>query len=205
MAATADSWEDRNVQRLAKPAVAWPVEVVEFEHRALRRRTNRLILIVMALAFVALGTIFALAGIFPGLVDEERVTVTDERAQAWLAAILFGLPFATGLLVRWLIQPRIRRRPDEADHPWRFQATRESLRVDTAGGRFLEGPWSRWRYAGYRYALVKNNRIPTALVIACEGEEIGIEFSRFPRRAAGQLAAAVLQGLASAGHGDRTA
>jgi hypothetical protein len=202
MAKQTSAWEDRSLRSLARRQVALPVEAVELTQDALRRRANRLVLIMAAAEFVALATIFAVAGIFPGFIDHDRITVEGD-AELWLVGVLIGLPAGSALLVRWLVQSRIRARPDEADHPWRFLATREGLSVTNAGNGRLEGPWSDWTYAGYRYISVKHNRIPTGIKIACQGTVIFLELSRFRRRVALDLIRAVMQGLESVGHTDR--
>lgn len=195
-------WQDDVLRRLAKKKVPLPADVTELTHEALLRKTRRFILILVAVEMVALGTIFAFAGIFPGFVDEARIGF-DAEAELWVTAILIGLPVGSGLLVRWLIGGRIRRRPDEGDHPWRFLVTGEGMDVTTAGGRRLAGPWPSWTYRGYRYITVKHSRIPIGLTVACDDTEIAIEFSRFTRRDATALMRAVMQGLESIGHTDR--
>jgi hypothetical protein len=195
------AWKDDVLRRLARKRVPLPVDVTELTHAALRRRTRRIILITVGIEFAALAILLAAFGIFPGFVDESRIGF-DAEAELWLAAALIGLPVGCGLLVRWLIGPRIRRRPDEADHPWRFLVTAEGMDVTTAGGRRLAGPWSRWTYRGYRYLVMKHNRIPTGLTVACDDTEIFLELSRFSRRDALALVRGVLQGLESAGHTD---
>lgn len=196
-------WQDPILRRLAKKQVTLPVEVTELTHAELRRKTNRLILVMIGLEFAVFAILFAVMGIFPGFVDETRFTALDANAEFWLAVVLLSLPLGTGLLVRWLIGPRIRRRPDEADHPWRFRLTAEGMEVATPNDRRLAGSWPSWTYRGYRYLSVKGNRIPIGLVVACDGTEIAIEFSRFRRRESATLIRGVLQGLASAGNTDR--
>ncbi|HKY94037.1 MAG TPA: hypothetical protein VJL84_01975 [Kiloniellales bacterium] len=203
MAKDSGPWKDGALRRLAKKPVALPVEVAELDHATLIRRTNRLILILVSAEFVAFAILFAVVGVLPGFVDQSRFTEIDPQAELWLAAILFGVPLLTGLLIRWLIHARIRRRPDEADHPWRFRVTADGMEVASAQDRHLAGPWANWTWRGYSYLLVKGSRIPTALHLACEDTGIVIEFSRFRRREATQIIRAVLQGLASVGHTDR--
>ena len=198
MAKDEGPWRDSALRALAKRPVPLPFTASEVTHDQLRRKFRRVLLALGLFAFVLFVIIFAAAGIFPAF-----ITSPDFAGDAWdLAAVLFGVPLGTVLLVWLLVRGRVRRRADEADHPWRFTATPEGLTVDTAGGRRFAGPWSAWRYAGYRYLTLKGSRIPTGLEIALGGTTLAVEFSRFGRRAAGQLAAALLRGLASAGQRD---
>lgn len=196
-------WQDWNLHRLAKPAVSLPLALSELHHSALKRKVKLFFLVSMASIFVIFAVLFAVLGIFPGFIDREAHPSFDANAELTLLAVLVGLPIFTGLLILLLIHGRFRRRQDEDDHPWRFVATRDGLEVTSAGGRKLAGPWSEWRYAGYRYMRVKTSRVPTSLVVILGNDPVEIEFSRFRRRDAGQLAAAVLQGLAAAGRTDR--
>lgn len=93
MAKQTSAWEDRSLRSLARRQVALPVEAVELTQEALRRRANRLVLIMAAAEFVAIGTIFAVAGVFPGFIDQDRITVEGD-AELWLAVVLIGLPAA---------------------------------------------------------------------------------------------------------------
>jgi hypothetical protein len=196
-------WKDDVVRRLAKKQVALPIEVVELDHATLLRRTRDFLLIFMGVEFAALAILFAVIGVLPGFMDYAQFTEVDPHAELWLAAFLFGAPLFSGLLVRWLIGRRIRRRPDEADHPWRFRLTAEAMEVTSAQNRTLAGPWAKWTYRGYGYITIKTSRIPISLHVACEDTEISVEFSRFRRREATRIMRGVLQGLASAGNTDR--
>ena len=196
-------WKDDVVRRLAKKQVALPIEVAELDHATLMRRTNRLLLILIGVEFAALAILFAIMGLLPGFIDRERFTEIPSDIEWTMAAILFGVPLFSGLLIRWLIHGRIRRRKDEADHPWRFRLTAEGMEVTSTQHRTLAGPWAKWTYRGYGYLSIKGSRIPISLHVACEDTEITIEFSRFRRREATQIMRAALQGLASAGNTDR--
>jgi hypothetical protein len=198
MAKDQGAWRDSSLRRLAKTEVTLPLTASELTHAQLRRKFRIVMLALGGFAFAVFAIAFAAAGIFPGFVTSPGF-VGDEWV---LAAVLFGVPLGAVLLAWLLVQGRVRRRADEADHPWSFTATREGLTVSTTGGRRFEAPWSAWRYAGYRYMTLKNNRIPIGLDIELAGTQLAVEFSRFGRRAAGQLAAALLQGLASAGQRD---
>lgn len=203
MAKDKGPWKDDVVRRLAKKPVAFPLEVAELEHAALIRRTRNFLLIFIGVEFAALAVLFAAMGMLPGFMDYERFTEVDPDAELWLAAILFGAPLFSALLIRWGIGRRIRRRPDEADHPWRFRLTAEGMEVTSAQNRTLAGPWAKWTYRGYGYITIKNSRIPISLHVANGESEIAVEFSRFRRRDATRLIRGVLQGLASAGNTDR--
>jgi len=203
MAREEGPWQDSILHRLAKPAVALPLQVSELRHDELKRKVKRFVLAATAITFLVFALLFAVLGIFPGFIDRDALTSFDDNAELTLLALLFGLPIGTGLLVLLLIHGRFRRRKDEDDHPWRFAVTRDGLEVVSAGGNRLVGAWAEWQFAGYRYLSLKGNRMPTGLEVAQGGDRVEIEFSRFRRRDAGQLAAAVLQGLASAGRTDR--
>jgi hypothetical protein len=198
MAKDQGPWRDGALRALAKRAVELPFAASELTHAQLRRKFRIVLLTLGLFAFALFAITFAAMGILPGFISSPGF-VGDEWT---LAAVLFGVPLGAVLLAWLLVQGRVRRRADEADHPWSFTATQEGLAVTTAGGRRHAGPWSAWRYAGYRYITVKHSRIPTALEVELEGTRLVVEFSRFGRRAAGRLAAALLRGLASAGQRD---
>lgn len=202
MAKDEGPWKDNVVRRLAKKQVAFPIEVAELDHATLMRRTRNFLLIFMGVEFAALAIVFAVMGMLPGFMDYARFTEVDPDAELWLAAVLFGAPLLSALLVRLMIGRRIRRRPDEADHPWRFQLTAEGMEVTSAQNRTLAGAWAKWTYRGYGYITIKSSRIPISLHVACDGTDIEIELSRFRRREAIQITRGVLQGLASAGNTD---
>lgn len=203
MAKDKGPWKDDVLRRLAKRQVAFPLEVAELEHGALVRRMRRFLLIIVGVEFVALAVLFAVMGVLPGFVDHSRVTGVDSDTELTLAGVLFGAPLLTWLLAWWFIQPRIRRRPDEADHPWRFRLDAGGMAVASAQDRRLAGPWAEWTYRGYGYITVKSSRIPTALHVGCGEDQVTIEFTRFRRRDATQIIRGLLQGLASAGNTDR--
>jgi len=191
-------WQDSTLRALAKRQVALPLTASELTHAQLRRKLRIVLLALGGFTFVLFAIIFAAAGILPGFVTSPGF-VGDQ----WdLAAVLFGVPLGAVLLVWLLVHGRVKRRPDESDHPWSFTASHEGLVVSTAGGRRYEGPWSAWRYAGYRYMTLKGSRIPTGLDLEQGTTRFEVIFSRFGRRAAGLLAAALLQGLARAGQRD---
>jgi len=198
MAKDQGPWRDGALRALAKRAVALPFAASELTHGQLRRKLKIVLLTLGLFAFALFAITFAAMGILPGFISSPGFV-----GDTWmLAAVLLGVPLGAVLLAWLLVQGRVRRRADEADHPWSFTATQEGLAVTTAGGRRHAGPWSAWRYAGYRYITVKHSRIPTALEVELEGTRLAVEFSRFGRRAGGRLAAALLRGLASAGQRD---
>jgi len=203
MAQPEGPWKDDVVRRLAKKQVAFPLEVAELEHGALVRRLRCFILISMGVAFAALAILFAAMGMLPGFFDYSRFTAVEPDAELTLAGILFGAPVLTGLLIWWIVYRRFRRRPDEADHPWRFRLDAGGMEVASAQNQVLAGPWATWSYRGYGYVTIKSSRVPISLHVACGESEITIEFSRFRRREATQLIRGVLQGLAGAGNTDR--
>lgn len=195
-------WSDYVLRGLAKRRVEVPLRVTELTHAAVIRRFWRMLAGLMAGSFGALALLFAALGLLPGFIDRARYAAVESGVETTLLAVLFGTPLLIGILVFAVARPRVRPRPDEADHPWHFQATAEGLSVTSAGGRRWQGAWGDWRYAGYRYIQIKMNRVPVALAIARDGQEITVEFARFRRREALALAAAILRGLASAGQGD---
>lgn len=198
MAKDTGPWRDPALRALARRPVALPFQASELTHGQLRRKLRVLLLALFVIAFALFGALFAAVGIFPGFVTSPGF-VGDQ----WdLVAVLFGVPLGAVLLVWLLVRGRVRRRPDEADRPWSFTATTEGLSVATAAGRRYAGPWSAWRYAGYRYLSIKGSRVPTGLELELGGTLLAVEFSRFGRRDAGRLAAALLRGLASAGQRD---
>jgi len=95
----------------------------------------------------------------------------------------------------------VRRRADEDDHPWRFRATGEEFSVQRQRGTALRAPWSRWRYEGYRYSIIKNQTVIVALELSLEGERMAIDLKR--TRRSRDLMRAVLQRLAAHGITDR--
>jgi hypothetical protein len=196
-------WKDDVLRRLAKKRVPLPVVVTELTHAQLRLRMRNFLLIFVGGEFAALAIMFALMGMLPGFIDREKFTSFDSSTEWTFAAFLFGLPLLSALLIWWIAGGRIRRRPDEPDHPWRFDVTTERMEVTSAQNRTLAGPWAQWLYRGYGYVTVKHSRIPISLHVACDEAEITIEFSRFRRREATQLFRAVLQCLAAVGHTDR--
>ena len=197
MAEDTGPWTDDVLRRLARKRVALPVVVAELENDELRRRGNRVVLGIMGLEVLVLGILLAAMGVFPGAGD------AGPEAELWLAVILLAVPLLTGLLLRFILRTRDRRRPDEADHPWRFHVTAEGMEVLSAQGRRLAGPWSSWTYRSHGIEGVRQGCMAVSLQLACEGDEISIEFSRFRRSDAMQLVPGVLQGLARVGHTDR--
>lgn len=202
MAQDKGPWTNSALRGLARRRVTLPLDVSELTQAELRRQLWRVLGLLAGGEFVALALLFAILGVLPGFVDRTEFSSIEPGAETALLGVLFGVPLFSALLVFFVVQRRIRRRPDEDDHPWRFQATEAGLRVGGASGWQRQATWSEWRYAGYNYALVKTNRVITGLRIALEGREIEIELSRFRRRAGFDLAAAALQGMGRAGQGD---
>lgn len=202
MAKDKGPWTDSALRSLVRRRVTLPLDVSELSHAALWRRLWRMLGLLFGGEFVVLALLFAFMGVLPGFMDRESFSSIEPGTETALLGVLFGAPLLSALLILFVAQRRIRRRPDEADHPWRFQATAAGLTVGGAGGWQRHAGWSEWRYAGYNFILVKTNRIPVALRIALEGHEIAIELSRFRRRDAFALAAAVLQQLGRAGQSD---
>jgi len=196
-------WQDDDLRRLARKKIAFPLDVSALSHAELIRRLRRFLLIFAGAEFAALAILFATMGVLPGFIDRSTQSAIDGDAELTFLALLFGLPLASALLVWLVVHRRYRRRPDEADHPWRFRLSADGMEVTTAQDRRLAGPWSAWTYRGYRYVTIKHSRVPIALHVACEGTEIAIEFFRFRRREATQIIRGVLQGLESAGNTDR--
>ncbi len=205
MAKAKSPWDDSSLRALARRRVTLPLEIAELSHAAVKHKLKRFLIITMAAEFVGLGILFAALGVFPGFIDRDAFTSVDPGAETALLAVLLGVPLFTAGLVLLLIHRRVRRRPDEQDHPWRFQVTTEGLTLSTAQGQRFAGPWATWYYDGYSYMQIKMNRFPIGLSIAREGRSFAIEFSRFRRRDSAVLCAAVLQGLVTAGHTDRPA
>jgi hypothetical protein len=202
MAKDKGPWKDAALRSLARRPVALPLDVSELTHAALRRRLWRVLGILTGGEFIALALLFAILGVLPGFIDRGSFGSLEPGAETALLGVLFGVPLVSALVIYVLVHRRVRRRPDEDDHPWRFQATESGLTVGGAGGWQRRAGWSAWRYAGYDYILVKMNRIPTGLRIALDGREIEIELSRFRRREAFALAAAVLREMGRAGQSD---
>lgn len=203
MAKPKGPWSDYVLRGLAKRRVTLPLDISELTYAAQRRRLWRFLLVMLAIEFLVFVALFAALGVLPGFIDRAAFSSLDAEAENVLLAVLFGAPLLTGVLVLFILLPRLRRRADEAEHPWRFQVLPQALTVTSAGGRRWSGGWADWRYLGYRFTQIKLNRIPIALHLGLGEQELRIEFARFRRREIGQLAAALLQGLAAAGQSDR--
>ena len=181
--ATKPDWLDESLGRLMRGRQQLPVHTAE---RSQAEQHGRLLLIIA-------GFVVVLAAALNGLLFGVGVRM----AMAEILQITLGVPLGLAvLLYLFFYFVFVRGRRDDGDHPWTFFADARGMSLERANGARIGAPWSRWRYEGYFYGMVKTQRFVKGLDLSLDGEAIRIDLTRVRKNH--YLARAILQGLARA-------
>lgn len=193
------SWKDPLLQRAARGTVDLPFVTTERSRRDQHRRILAFALGSAIAIALANAVVLTLAGIMPGLRDPAvRGPDSTEAAVILLlvvpavgALVLYGILWLATL---WGVR-------DAAGHPWRIEATADTLALTQTDGTRIAAPWASWQYQGYSYRQYRGAKlVMSALHLSLDGRPFTIGFFR-TRRPRG-LARAVLQRLAAHGRTD---
>ncbi|MEO8559659.1 MAG: hypothetical protein ABI439_11395 [Rhodospirillales bacterium] len=151
------------------------------------------------LQWLMLGFIVACVGALSGLLlgfGAARALPLDT-----LLIMILGVPVGLAVLLYALLYfSFVRGRRDDGDHPWRWAAVKTGLMLKRSNGKIHEGSWAEWRFKGYRYMTIRNQRGVIGLEVSLNGETFLIDLKRINGlRLGGRLARAVVQQLAVEG------